>query len=213
MRFVIAILSIIPLSVGAAVYKCERPDGTMSYQGTPCSTKEKSIKTPIGNSSAQDKINDLWTLVTNKDKMTDENTCIIQSPLFFVGSQGNDLIFSRIRLTKDNNGNPIVGIYIPPVPGTELSPVSFHNDTNGLGARVDKNEFVKATVKATQNVLAFDLESSKILTEQLKTGEYIATRLRFWPYDKTYDTIPQSLSDFNRAFRLLNDCVEMNATK
>ena len=47
MRFVIAILSIIPLSVSAAVYKCERPDGTMSYQVTPCSTKEKSIKTPI----------------------------------------------------------------------------------------------------------------------------------------------------------------------
>jgi hypothetical protein len=213
MRFVLAILSIIPLTAGAAVYKCERPDGTMSYQGIPCATKEKSIKTPIGNSTGKNKINNTWELITNKDKMTDENTCIIQSPLFFVGSQGNDLIFSRLRLTKDNNENPIVGIYIDPVTGTELSAVSFHNDIHGLGARVDKNEFVKATVKASQNVLAFDLESSEKLTEQLKTGDYIATRLRFWPYDKTYDTIPQSLSDFNRAFRLLNDCIELNGTK
>lgn len=213
MRFVLAILSIIPLTAGAAVYKCERPDGTMSYQGTPCATKEKSIKTPIGNSTGKNKINNTWELITNKDKMTDENTCIIQSPLFFVGSQGNDLIFSRLRLTKDNNENPIVGIYIDPVTGTELSAVSFHNDIHGLGARVDKNEFVKATVKASQNVLAFDLESSEKLTEQLKTGDYIATRLRFWPYDKTYDTIPQSLSDFNRAFRLLSDCIELNGTK
>ena len=206
-------LSIIPLSVSAAVYKCERPDGTMSYQGAPCSTKEKSIKTPIGNSSGKNKINDLWELITNKDKMTDENTCIIQSPIFFVGNQGNDFIFSRLRITKDNNGKPIVGIYIDPVTGGGESTVSFHNDIHGLGARVDKNEFVKATLKATQNVLAFDLESSEKLTEQLKTGEYIATRLRFWPYDKTYDTIPQPLSDFNRAFRLLNDCVELNDTK
>ena len=213
MRFVIAMLSIIPLSVSAAVYKCERTDGTTSYQGMPCSTKEKSIKTPIGNSSDKNKIDDLWELITNKDKMTDENTCIIQSPMFFVGSQGNDLIFSRLRITKDNNGNPIVGIYIDPVTGGELTTVSFHNDIHGLGARVDKNEFVEATLKATQNVLAFDLENSKKLIGQLKTGEYIATRLRFWPYDKTYDTTPQSLSDFNRAFRLLNDCVELNSTK
>ena len=187
----------------ANVFKCTNDDGSIVYQQVPCvgGTNEPLIRSRAPRETRQE-----WTLISQTDEMTDKQQCVIESPPSYAGQRGNDFLFVSIRVTTTEQGEHVVGIHgSAPLSRRDIPP-SFHNNIQGLGIRVDREPFVTVDTKAGQRVLGFGLEKSGLLVSQLSKGSQAAVRVRFWPYDHTYDGTDIALLDFGRAMDALASC-------
>lgn len=200
-------LIVVSLPTTASVYKCESPDGSLEYQGTPCDENEKTTIIEQQASQSVSASEGPWELISRIDPMTDKKACIIESPSNFLGEQGNDFLFARVRMKLTPSGNYIVGIYTEnPLSTTNVNGASFHYDINGLGLRVDSNHFIPVASKASDYVLGFSPQDSDILASEFLNGRVIKLRVRYWPYDKTYDGRGISLSSYRQALQQLHIC-------
>jgi len=203
-----AVFILLSQQTGAAVYKCTSESGAVSFQGMPCAKQEKAEEIKV-NVSSSNRIEE-WELITRIDRIKKEKNCVIQSPTAYLGRQSGDFLFARVRTVLDADGKYVVGIYSDESFGKDGN--IFHNDISGLGIRVDDNDFVPVSVNANQHVLAFDHEASDALVHEFENGKKMSFRVRYWPYDETFDGVDVPLDTFPRALRQLKECESAPST-
>lgn len=186
----------------ADVYQCEDKNGNITFQDRICAGKSKQSTLNLPTQDPKDK----WELIDETDDMTNKKVCVISSPQTYVGKQGSDFLFSTIRITKSSSGNYIVGLYSHLAFDYDREPPPFHHNIQGVGIKIDQNSFITADTQASQRVIGFEVEKSKIIISELSNGNSASVRVRFWPYDYTLDGKNIQLWDFNRALQDLDSC-------
>lgn len=193
----------------SALYKCKKNDGSISYQATKCPEKAETLmKKELPKTSSASSDYDKWGLIEQIDKMTNNRICVIESGNSYVGKQGSDFLFVRVRVTLTDSGKYVVGLYSSSPLSDRQYPPSFHNDISGLGIKIDGNQFILVDRKASQRVLGFDRAKSQQIVSQLHSGNEVKLRVRFWPYDQTHDGGKISMRNFENATVKLKECAE-----
>ena len=174
------LLAISALPAWAQIYKCPDGKGGTVFRDRPCSDERTGSDVPVvpprlSSSSG-------WHVRGGTDKLTDERSCILVSPeasLFTTHNQ-RAAVHIAVALTS-------IGEMVTLVSAQTSARLSFHNEIRGLGLRIDTHPFVPADVKGNQTVLVFLPERSHQIFTQLETGKTAQFRVRFWPYDETFD--------------------------
>lgn len=197
----------------AEIYKCTK-DGKTSFSDKPCTGEQVIITQQIEEKmppKPAESANSSWKFHRSTDEMTGKNICLAVSPNIIVGVEGRDILAATLRVTGSSLG-PIVGLKSERL--FKEHPKSFHNDIDGLGIKIGDNAFIPFDEKSGSSVLGFSSEKSRQIVEQLATGNTFRLRLRYWPYEKTYDSTPQENTSFAAVFEQVKECDEpSNATK
>lgn len=197
----------------AGIYECKDSKGNISYQDHSCDKEEKQSrldatqetdKTDTNQQPNGSAKNNEWTVFDQVDEMTNRKQCVIESPAAYVGIQGSDVLFVSIKITSTDDGKFIAALYSKDL-ASDNGP-SFHNETHGLGIKIDKNNFIETDIKISQHAIGFSFENTKLLISEMERGNEASLRVRFWPYDKTFDGHGIPLLDFNRALQALKTC-------
>lgn len=188
-----------PIVTDAAIYKCDK-NGKVEFSDSPCSANSEVIEQPKIQKISDD---DSWDFVRSTDDMTGNVTCLALSPQIYVGSDNGDFYFATLRAgyLKDD---PIVAISSES--GFGDRPASFHNDISGLGLKVGDSEFFPVNSRPSSHVLGYSQSAAKEIIGALDTGAPFRVRLRYWPYERTFDSDPTGNNGFARAFRQLQAC-------
>lgn len=191
----------------AGIYECKDKNGNVSYQDHSCEKGKNGaqINNPAINSAQVDS-KENWTLINQTDQMTNKKQCVIESPSAYVGKQGSDFLFVSIRITATDSGEFVVGLYSSSPLSDDQRPPSFHNNIRGLGIKIDNNDFTEVDLPISSRVIGFNLEKSKQLISQMENGSNASIRVRFWPYDETFDGHKIALWDISRAIHELKSC-------
>ncbi len=149
-----------------------------------------------------------WTLIVQKDDMTDKQTCIIESPESLLESKDLKINLTIRALTSKDN-EPLIAIF------SSLSPLSrdtyndesprFSFDANGMGIKVGTHDFIEAS-KTSDRVVLFNIEKSRRLFEQISNNDTAKVRVTFTNNRENIDSDNISLKDFNYMLRELEDC-------
>lgn len=197
----------------AGIYECMDAKGNVSYQDHSCERSEKESRLdaepPVEHQTTA--LQPPKTIDTNKwevfdqiDEMTNRKQCVIESPIAYVGVQGSDLLIVSIKITATDEGKFIAALYSKALSSGNAP--SFHNDIYGLGLKIDKNDFIEADMKLGQHSIGFNFEKTAAIISEMTQGGSASLRVRFWPYDTTYDGHGIPLWDFNRALHSLKAC-------
>lgn len=191
----------------SAIYECKDSNGNTSYQDHSCKKNEKGseIGPPSVNSPLVD-AKENWTIIDQVDDMTNQRSCVIESPSAYLGRQGSDFLFATIRVTITNTDQFVVALYSSVPLSDDMKPPSFHNDIYGLGLKIDNNQFIEVDLKINSRVIGFNSEKSNKIVSEILKGNKASIRVRFWPYDETFDGRNISLWDFQRALDALKTC-------
>lgn len=197
----------------AEIYECKDSKGSTSYQDHSCDGKIKESGLDSAQTTEQSSIssgqvktteNNKWEIFDQVDEMTNRKQCVIESPIAYVGVQGSDLLIVSIKITATDEGKFIAALYSKAI-SADNAP-SFHNDIYGLGIKIDKNNFIEADTKLGQHSIGFSFEKTEMIISEMTQGSSASFRVRFWPYDKTFDGHGIPLWDFNRALHSLKTC-------
>lgn len=210
MRIIFLIFfTLISAQIKAQIYECKDSKGNVSFQDMACTTdkKQKKLEPEVKAEENYKIADEQWALSKSFDLMTEMTACVIQSPLSFVGSHNSDLLFVRVRVAITKEGYYVVGLYSDdPLAKEDTSIPLFHNNIDGVGIKVEPNGFIDADQRYGDRVIGFSLEKSSLIVNQLNSGKFINVRVRYWPYEKTYDGYAISLKGFNSALDDLKKC-------
>lgn len=205
----IAWLCLISVQASGAIYRCEQGGKTV-FSDRPCGDEAVDITSSVA-SRASVKGNPTtlkWQFYKHQDEMTGENTCLITTKAFTVDLQ-------RGRLSEIKTGDLRIGmtrgltapnVVIRSGDFFDHRAHSFHNDISGLGIRVGDGEFFPVEKKAGNYLLAFGDSASGQIVEQLKSGAPFRVRVRFWPYETTFDSNPIAPDGFDDSYKQLVEC-------
>ena len=197
----IALLTLASNTWAGSYYSCTDANGKKSFQAMPCdgmSVDTGAVEIQESNKSGN-RTNVLrWAFKQSTDSMTGIESCSA-SMRFYVGMIRNDFVFARMALIKFEGQ-----IYL--AVATEQQHPLVHNNISGLGIKVGENNFQEFNLKIGQNNLGYDPSISNLIISQLSASTEAQVRLRFWPYDQTYDTPVIKYSDLNSALAKLEAC-------
>jgi hypothetical protein len=177
-----------------AVNKCTSSDGKIVFQDAPCQSSTKSETLKIGAKAGGES----WQFARNKDDMTGLITCFAVSPsVYALRLKGSPIAKIQIAMRND-----IVSLSIQ----SPISTSAFHNDISGMGIKIDGNDFVEINRKSSSTAVGFQPDSQALLIDQMKLGQSIKMRLKFWPWDELGDTEYLSLTGFKQALALAQEC-------
>lgn len=209
----ICLLFFISTNSYSEIYECKDSKGSISYQDHSCDGKMKQSDMNVSQTTEQSSIsseqvktteNNKWEVFDQVDEMTNKKQCVIESPIAYVGVQGSDLLIVSIKITATDEGKFIAALYSKAI-SSDNAP-SFHNDIYGLGLKIDKNDFIEVDTKLGQHSIGFNFEKTAMIISEMAQGSSASFRVRFWPYDKTFDGHGIPLWDFNRALHNLKAC-------
>lgn len=181
---------------------CEAEGGTWTgpERAAPSASSEtRTSAAPDTNAKDQ------WTFARHSDDMTGKSACMAISPKIFVGSRGNTFYFITLRVGRSPAG-PIVAIKSER--GFADSPESFHVEVAGLGVKVGSGEFLPVTARVGSDILGFTGPVAEEIVGQLSAAKTFRARVRFWPYEQTYDSEPVTTDGFGVAHELAEKCSE-----
>lgn len=185
-----------------AVNKCTGPDGVVTYQDAACNPDAKTKELRLNPSAAQ--IADAWSFNRTRDDLTGKTYCIAVSPTQYLSVKNStDLVHLRLKLaTSPNGGSPILMFGATTY---DFESTTFHNDLSGTGIKLDGGDFIPFTPPRSQHAVQVPTEKILTLLEQGARAKKISARVRFWPYDKTYDA-DFSISGFTVAAQKVVAC-------
>lgn len=170
----------------------------MTYSDKPCSESAEKVETTDSGSGSDDS----WTFINHTDEMTGEQSCFAKSPNFYLGRQGNDWLFASLRVGGTEE-KPLV--ILRSESSFDPKPTSIHNDIEGLGLKVD-GRFFEVSASSGSYIAGFNYKQSAKILEKLNNSSGFRARLRFWPYEQTYDSEKKGLQGFRSAFRKASRC-------
>ena len=181
-----------------AINKCTGADGKVVFQDGACPNTSKADEVKIFNkiSGAQGS----WRFLKQNDNMTGAVTCFAFAPEAGIGSL-KDYPYVRLHIAMRGD---VVSLVLRTGSDTEL----FHNDIDGMGVKVDSNNFVGVNNKVNANAVAFDAAARATLVEQFSSGKAFRIRARFWPRNALGDTDSISLTGFKQAYAQAAQCAK-----
>lgn len=183
--------------------KCKGPDGRITYSDAPCATSHKAEEVKVWDSNLGGRARaGAWEFRRSKDDMTGKTACLIISPVTSPDpTKGGDFKFipAHLVISVSESGSTF-GVR------TSTDKDTFHNNLNGMGVKLDNLDFVPLDVKGGQHVVGSS-QGPKIL-EALPKARNARLRLRFWPYDTLYDTLPINTSGYAGAAERAKQCAE-----
>ena len=191
--FISVVAFVFSASANAAVYKCEE-NGQTIFSDRPCGQAAEKVEIKNEKKRASSSTSK-WEVLRAEDEMTGRTTCVAKSPNIYMGKEGSNFLFASLRVVTLNSGF-VVGARSEV--GFDSRPASIHNDISGLGVKVGDFGFQEFDVKQGSYVVGFDPDTSARIVEELKQSEHFRVRLRYWPYQETYDsseTTTQGLAD------------------
>jgi hypothetical protein len=203
MKFVVfLILLAVPFVANGTVYKCEK-NGSTNYSDKPCGDNAERLDIETSKSKRDSGASKLWEFIDHADDLTGDRICVAKSPNFYLGRSGNDWLFASLRV-GGTRSQPLV------ILNSERSfderPTSFHNDIDGLGIRVGESPFVSVNKKINSYILAFSpSDGERIVADLMSFGTFQA-RLRFWPYDQSYDSPVEKTLGLKDALEKVYEC-------
>lgn len=182
-----------------ALNKCKGPDGRVTYSDAPCPATQQAQEVKVWDSNLGGRARGgSWEFRRSKDEMTGKTACLIISPVTSPApKQGSDFKFIPAHLVISGETFAV---------RTSTDKDLFPNDLSGMGVKLDNLDFVPLDVKGGQHVVGTS-QSAKIL-EALPKSRDVRLRLRFWPYDTLYDTLPISTSGYANAAERAKQCAE-----
>lgn len=186
-----------------ALHKCKGPDGRVTYSDTHCRTGQEAQDVKVWDSRLSGRSKSgAWEFRRSKDEMTGKTACLILSPVTSPDpTKSQDVKFLPAHLVIDvaASGNTFAV-------RTSTDKDLFHNDLSGMGVKLDNLEFVPLNVKGGQHVVGSS-QGDKIL-EALPKARDLRLRLRFWPYDTLYDTLPIHTAGYAAAAEQAHQCAQ-----
>lgn len=193
-------LLVSPLSTNAAVYKCES-DGQTVFSDKPCGASAEKVEIQTERKREQRKKE--WEVIRSTDEMTGETTCVAKSPKAYMGKEGSEFLFASLRVMPFKSGF-IVGARSEQ--GFDSRPSSLHTNINGLGVRAGEFGFKEFSMKQGSYVVGLEPDVSTQLVEELRQSDHFRIRLRYWPYQETFDSAEVTTDGLAEALQEVQDC-------
>lgn len=197
----IAVAVALSASAQAAVYKCEE-GGQLVFSDRPCSQNAERLD--LGSKKEKPEREKAgWEVLRTEDDMTDTTSCVAMSPKLYLGANGADVLFATLRITAAGN-EFVAGIRSEGI-GNVRAP-AIHNNIDGLGLKVGNFGFREFQLSHGSYFVGFEPNTSGQIVEELRQADYFKTRLRYWPYDETYDSGEMTTRGFSEALEEMQAC-------
>jgi hypothetical protein len=192
--FLLCSLFLATNATAADLFTCPDGRGGIFLQDQPC-PGSPTLSSPVPPANT-------WEMLTKTDALTDRFSCGLYSVAKLMTVHRLHRVATiRIMVAMTPTMGPLVALLSTPVEGG----VPFHTDIHGLGMRVDTAPFAPITLPGNKTILAFAPEQSQALLTALQTGIEAKIRVRFWPYDFTYDEVIP-VTGFAEGFAALKRC-------
>lgn len=130
--------------------------------------------------------------------MTGTSTCNAVSPSFTIPSK-HSYPSALIVVTVSTTGPSITVVSLD-------SNTIFHHNISGTGIKVGNGAMRQFAARPTQTTLvAPPSEAQALIGEMLYAGS-ARLRVRYWPWDNTYDSPDIQLQGFKQAYTLATKC-------
>lgn len=200
-KFALTATFALSASAHAAVYKCEEGGQTV-FSDQPCGQTAEKVE--IRNESKRSKPKSKgWHVQRSEDDMTGTTSCVAMSPTLYLGMDGSDPLFATLRVVTSDVGY-VAGVRSEPSAGSRAP--SIHNNIDGLGLKVGESEFREFQLSHGSYFVGFEPNTSGQIVEELRQADYFKVRLRFWPYDETYDSGEMTARGFPEALEEVQAC-------
>ena len=198
----IAVLLIATTSCAHAINKCVGRDSSVIYQEAPCPDgmiASQSLKT------ANDRPKRVaeWSFARASDSMTGRTVCGLRSPavsIFISGPSGSSKIVHVLATVIVDSGDDVVLF------STESEGDTLHSDVRGTGVKLEPGTFFPFTERAGLQTVGVSSDSQIKLVSAMQAASSIRLRLRFWPYDRLYDTEAMTLAGFETSLAKARSC-------
>lgn len=188
-------------SAQAAIYKCEEGGQTV-FSDKPCS--QTAEKLDVGSKKAtREREKAGWEVQRIEDDMTETTTCVAMSPKMYLGANGSNILFATLRVTTSGKGF-VAGVRSEGIGGVRAP--SIHNNIDGLGLKVGDFQFREFQLRHGSHLVGFDPNVAGQIVEELGQANYFKARLRYWPYDETYDSGEMTTRGFAEALAEMQAC-------
>jgi hypothetical protein len=189
-----------PVFASAAVYKCQSGGQTV-FSDRPCGASAEKVEIR-GEKKRQQRKNE-WEVIRSTDEMTGKAACVAKSPNTYMGKEGSEFLFASLRVMPFESGF-IVGARSEQ--GFDSRPASLHTNIDGLGVRAGEFGFKEFSVKQGSYVVGLAPEASTQLVEELRQSEHFRIRLRYWPYQETFDSPEVTTDGLVEALQEVQEC-------
>lgn len=198
----VPLIASITTTASAAVYKCEE-GGQLVFSDRPCGQNAEKLEIRERQKVKANSDSSEWRMARFDDDMTGTTSCAAVSPLILLGIESGEMMFASMRVVSEGDGF-MVGVRSEA--GINDRPESIHNNIDGLGLKVGEFPFHEFQIQSGSYVVGFKSEPSSEIVQELKEADSFRIRLRYWPYDQTYDSVGTTTTGFVRALEEMQDC-------
>lgn len=189
--------SALSMNVADVPVKCTDTAGKVSYQRGSCPPGNK-IEI-VRNDALPSQKREEWTFLRSVDSMTNAVSCVAHSPDFYIPAK-REYVTARLAVLIDNSGAPIVMLH------TKDNNSVFHHNIGGTGLKIGQREMAPFGSRPTQTVLALPKGLDGPAVDMMHISDVARARVRFWPWDETFDSHKISLQNFKQAVALAKNC-------
>ena len=177
--------------------KCTAPDGKVTYQRGSCPPGNKIdvVRADASTSSPEGS----WTFERSTDSMTNTGRCTAISPRFSIPAK-REYIQAQVFVLYLKSGGPFVAVL------NQSSGAVFHHNIRDTGIKVGEAGMIPFGSRPTQSTLVLPPGTDGPVIESMLRYPTAKVRIRMWPWDETYDSLPISLSGFKQANALAKQC-------
>lgn len=194
---------LMPLSAFADLYQC-MVGGKSEFRKKPCGSNSGKMSTSLHPVRLSEDYTE-WKFVRHNDDMTDKVVCVAVSPQFDFLDAENTNIYHASLFVSFALVTPYV--FIHSKGDMYGNSTGFHPDISGLGIKLGEGPFLPVEESAGSNLLRFSSTSSATILRLLRDGQLLRLRVRFWPYEKTHDSMPTSHTGFDAVFEQVKVCM------
>lgn len=195
-----ACFSAAAMNVADVPVKCTAPDGRVTKQKGSCPPGHK-IEVDRYDSPTPSAVGGDWSFTRYTDPMTNATTCVATSPTFTIPAKRT---YPSAAL--------VVAYSKPDTPTLFLRIASkgeiFHHNTTGTGLKAGDLPMLPFENRPTQTMLTVSPGTDAAMADTLLQAKTARARVRFWPWDDTYDSPEIPLSGYRQALSLAKSCAQ-----
>jgi hypothetical protein len=192
-----------------AYFVCTGADGKKTFQDKPCPGQGVDMPKSVDDQQqvlAEKKEyqskpvkKNQWVFNQTFDDMTGTKTCGMVLGPIYMGYIQQKISTAQFILVK------LDGVITAGFRSAGSSPI-LHNDILGLGVKIGDNDFIPVSIKFGQTSIGFSALETKKIIDEISTSEFLRVRLRYWPYDTSYDSSSYPYTGFAAAYEQMMAC-------
>lgn len=188
------------MNVADVPVKCTAPDGRVTKQKGSCPPGNKieidRHDSPVSSTAGGD-----WTSTRYTDPMTNATSCVASSPSFSIPAKRSYPSATLVIVFTKPNA-PVLFLRV------DSKGEIFHHNIAGTGLKVGDLPILPFESRPTQTMLTVSPGTDAAMAEALTQAKSARARVRFWPWDETYDSLEIPLSGYRQALSLTKSCAQ-----